>query len=741
MECKSKIKKSRVKRLCIECSDCSRGGSLDDPTCMRKILNWLKRNRVDEIQFLKRDFSELYGKKELGILTEIVDIAAQLEENKIWEEVECKLKEDEERYKKFLRDLIKEFYSNPVRAYDILMGVIKQYQMELGERWERKFKYRFRSHRDTLHEHGIESYLFVLEEIKERVEESKLIKAYREGKHKELIKPIIQPVFISSYIDLKLPENSELIDFYQVADSDIRIYKNSGDNIYFVNPPELWLYPEQVGLLTRLNEYISREHSLEVIDPEDARDYFKRIGNENLPRLTNGVSREELEKLSEIFARYSAGYGLLEILFRDKHIYDIYIDSPPGSTPVYVSHEMYGTCVTNIYLMEDDLERLSSKFRAISERPFDEANPILDMDLKEIGIRVAGVREPSTFDGLAYAFRKHRENPWTLARFVQKGMLSSMAAALLSFLISGRCAMLITGARGAGKTSLLSALISEIDQRDRIILMEDTAEIPTTSLRKNGWKIEHLKNQAVISHKRGYELPPEENLRAALRLGESVLILGEVRGPEARVLFEAMRIGAAGNAVLGTIHGSCPYDTWDRITNDLGVPPTSFKAVDIIVSLRYKEEKGYIDKSRRVMEITELRKKWNRNPDEEGAFFDLMRFNEHTEREEFDLENSEIIKDICRRKGISWYEFEELLSIRRRMIDDLVENSREFEDILEIDHVAEMNKRYRILFNESEIHEIYHKWREWFSNYLKELRSRNYARELRQMRMKGIHGS
>lgn len=736
MECKSKIKKSRVKRLCIECSDCGHGGSLDDPMCMRKTLNWLKRNRVDEIHFLKRDFSELYGKKELEILTEIVDIANQLEENKIWERVKCGLKEDEEKYRKFLQDLIKEFYSNPVKAYNMLIGVIKEYQMGLEEREERRFKYRFKSYRDTLHEQGIESYLFVLEEIREKIEKNLLIKTHMRGEHKELIKPIIQPVFIPSYIDLKLPENSELINLYQVSDSDIRIYENNGDNIYFVNPPELWLHPNQINLLTKLNEYISREHSLEVIDPEDARDYFNRIGNENLPKLTNGVSKEELEKLSEIFARYSAGYGLLEILFRDKQIYDIYIDSPPGSTPVYISHERYGTCVTNIYLTEDDLERLSSKFRAISERPFDEANPILDMDLKEIGIRVAGIREPSTFDGLAYTFRKHREKPWTLAKFVQKGMLSSRAVALLSFLISGQCAILITGARGAGKTSLLSALIAEIDQRDRIILMEDTAEIPTTSLRKKGWKIEHLKNQAVISHKRGYELSPEENLRTALRLGESVLILGEVRGPEARVLFEAMRIGAAGNAVLGTIHGSNPYDTWDRITNDLDVPPTSFKAVDIIVSLRYKEEKGDIDKSRRVMEITELRKKWSKNPDEEGAFFDLMKFNEHSGREEFYLEKSEIIRDICRKKGILEHEFIELLSLRERMINDLVENSQEFEDILEIDHIAEINKRYRILC-EGDIHEIYPKWKEWFSNYLKKMRQSQRG----QREMEVIHES
>lgn len=722
MECKTSIKKSRVKRLCIECSGCSHSGSLDDPTCLKKTFELLKRHRVDEIQFQKRDFSELYRKKEVDVLAEIVDISSWLDESKIWERMECRSKKDKKRYMEFIQGLIREFHSNPMKAYEMLTGVIKRYQRELDEKDEWKFKYSFRSHGEASYEQEIRLYLSILEEIKKGVEESRLIKAHKEGSHKELLKPIIQPVFISSYIDLKPPDESELINLYRVADSDIRIYRNSGDNIYFVDPPELWLYPDQVGLLTKLNEYISKKHSLEVIDPGDARDYFRRMGDENLPRLTNGVSREELNRLSEIFARYSAGYGLLEILFRDKGIYDIYVDSPPGSTSVYINHEKYGNCVTNIYLTEEDLERLSSKFRAIGGRPFDEANPILDMQLNDIGIRVAGIREPSTFDGLAYAFRKHREDPWTLAKFVEKKMLSSRAAALLSFLISGQCAMLVTGARGAGKTSLLSALIAEIDQRDRIILMEDTAEIPTTSLRRGGWKIEHLKNQSVVGRKKGYELSPEENLRTALRLGESVLILGEVRGPEARVLFEAMRIGAAGNAVLGTIHGSSPYDTWDRITNDLGVPPTSFKAVDIIISLRYKEEKGDVDKSRRLMEITELRKKWSSNPDEEGAFFDLMKFSEEAGREEFSLKDSVIIKEICMRKGISMQEFMSLLDLKTKVIDDLVEESGEFEDLLEIGHIAEVNKRCRMLLNEHGAHEVYPRWREWFKGYLEGLR-------------------
>ena len=718
MKCKTTLHSSRTRKLCIDCTKCSSGGSLDSPLCMSRTMEMLRMSQVDEIKFVKRDFSELYLKHEVDMIYELVEVVKGLGEDKLWFQVTSKIKDEEERYRAFVKEMLSEFFSNPVKAYEMLEGVIKRYHLELGYLDDAIYKYHSASYIEKLHAKGLEGYVPVLEKILEAVGKTRFIKAHRDGTLKELLKPIIQPTFISSFVDMRLPEKSELVGYYKVMGSDIRVYERDGERFYFVNPPEVWLYPEQVGLLTRLNEYISKEHSLDVFDPKEAREYFRKVGSENLPRLSPNLGKHELDRLCEIFSRYSAGYGLLEILFRDRGIFDIFVDSPPGETPVYINHEKYGTCLTNIFLTSEDMERLSSKFRAISERPFDEANPILDMELRDVGIRVAGLREPSTFEGLAYAFRKHSENPWTLPRFVKKGMLSARSAALLSFLVSGQCAILVTGARGAGKTSLLTSLLVEVDQRDRIILMEDTAELPSKTLKQKGWKIEHLKNQSVFSSRKGYELAPEDNLRAALRLGESVLVLGEVRGTEARVLFEAMRIGAAGNAVLGTIHGSSPYDTWDRVTNDLGVPASSFKAVDVIVCLRYRELAGDAGKERRVMQITEIGKKWIENPDKEGAFKDLMSFNEHTGKEEHFYSESDLVKTICRRKGISLEELEEVLSTRESLILEMVAASSSCEDIIEVNHVQAANKRYRMLQLNQGLNGIYALWSKWFKEYV-----------------------
>ncbi|KXB01325.1 hypothetical protein AKJ43_03460 [candidate division MSBL1 archaeon SCGC-AAA261D19] len=111
---------------------------------------------------------------------------------------------------------------------------------------------------------------------------------------------------------------------------------------------------------------------------------------------------------------------------------------------------------------------------------------------------------------------------------------------------------------------------------------QDTAELPMDQLKSLGFKTQSLRVQPAIAGSQ-WELKAEDALRAALRLGESVLVVGEVRGPETKMLYEAMRVGAAGNCVMGTIHGSSTKDVFERVVYDLGIPSSSFKATDLIV--------------------------------------------------------------------------------------------------------------------------------------------------------------
>jgi type IV secretory pathway ATPase VirB11/archaellum biosynthesis ATPase len=122
-------------------------------------------------------------------------------------------------------------------------------------------------------------------------------------------------------------------------------------------------------------------------------------------------------------------------------------------------------------------------------------------------------------------------------------------------------------------------MLLEIPPKYRILTIEDTHELPIEKLQNLGWKVQAMSSQSSVL-KSGAEMSPETALRAALRLGNSALVLGEVRGSEVKVLYEAMQVGKAGNSVIGTIHGSSIENVYERIVHTLGVPPASFKAKD-----------------------------------------------------------------------------------------------------------------------------------------------------------------
>src|SRR3989337_3453375 len=109
-------------------------------------------------------------------------------------------------------------------------------------------------------------------------------------------------------------------------------------------------------------------------------------------------------------------------------------------------------------------------------------------------------------------------------------------------------------------------------------------------------------------------------------MGDSSLIIGEVRSDEARSLYEAMRVGALANVVAGTIHGDSHYGVYDRVVNDLGVPKTSFKATDIVIVANPIRSADGLHRWRRVTQVTEVRKHWETDPLTENGFVDLMKY-------------------------------------------------------------------------------------------------------------------
>jgi flagellar protein FlaI len=424
------------------------------------------------------------------------------------------------------------------------------------------------------------------------------------------------------------------------------------------------------------------------------------------------------------------------VLLEDEKIQDVTANSPMGRTPIFVVHQDFDDCRTNIIPSRSEAESWATKLRMLSGRPLDEANPILDTELLLPGAnaRVAVIAPPLSPSGLAYAFRRHRDKPWTLPLFINSGMINPLAAGLLSFLIDGSRTMLVAGTRSAGKTSFLGAMMVEIMRKYRMITVEDTLELPTDALRKLGYNIQQMKVASAMT-KGTNEVSADEGIRTTLRLGDSCLIVGEVRSTEAAALYEAMRVGALANVVAGTIHGDSPYGVYDRVVNDLKVPKTSFKATDVIVVANPVKSADGMHRWRRVTQITEVRKHWENDPLLENGIVDLMKYDgkKDTLDASNDLINGEIevLKSIAgnvKEWAGNWNAVWDNILLRAKLKETLVNYASTLKNpiLLEAPFVIKANDEFHMVSDKVreetgalDSKRIFTEWQDWLRREIK----------------------
>ncbi len=648
--------------LKIDCENNMRVPSIeDDEVYMSKAAEFLIENPgVTKIVFSqKRDYE--YDYAQTSMLSEIAHLYNQLVKSRDVFSYE-NLKgygEADKRYNEIHNAVFNMMKKDPVGCYVSLKRILRQENIALDKS------------ANSIIIEGHKKYITLLQYILQLLDNTKLItilKPFMPGHkvgdreiYRKVFTPSIKPDFMFTKLMATYPKNAVELDSYTVGNTEVVIFELP-DNIqylYHITPPEFKLEEEEYELLD-LARNIMAEHKpekQEFVDPERMREVFHNVGHNLIEELANyhnvKLTPDKIEELTQILIRYTVGFGLIEILLADPKVQDITINSPMGQIPMFMVHQDFGDCRTNILPSVSDGDSWASKLRLISGRPLDEANPVLDTEIEIPGIanaRVGVIGPPLDPSGIAYAFRRHRDKPWTLPLFIKNDMLTPLAAGILSFIIDGSRTMLIAGTRSAGKTSLLGSLMVEIMRKYRIITIEDTLELPTTSLRKMGYNIQPMKVASAIS-KSSSEVPADEGIRTTLRMGDSSLIVGEVRSTEAKALYEAMRVGALANVVAGTIHGDSPYGVFDRVVNDLDVPRTSFKATDIIVVANPIKSADGLHRWRRITQITEVRKHWEDDPLREGGFVDLLKYNSKTDKLEpsDDLINgeSDILKSIA----------------------------------------------------------------------------------------------
>jgi len=258
-------------------------------------------------------------------------------------------------------------------------------------------------------------------------------------------------------------------------------------------------------------------------------------------------------------------------------------------------------CRTNLMVDHREMDNMVNILKRESGLRFSQSNPVLETDFPDFDARATIVGYPLSPNGNAVAIRKHSTRPWTLSRLIYNGTIDPRCAGILSFLVDNRCTFLICGPRGAGKSSLLSALMFEFPKEQRILTIEDTIELPGDAMRRLGYKVQSI----LVDDRLGgdQQSRSDEALRVSLRMGESAIILGEVRGEEARTLYQSMRAGRAGSSIMGTIHGDSADSVYKRVVSDMGVSPEAFSATDVVITLGTVRDRRTGRLIRRINEI------------------------------------------------------------------------------------------------------------------------------------------
>ncbi|MFL6042026.1 MAG: CpaF family protein [Gaiellales bacterium] len=314
-----------------------------------------------------------------------------------------------------------------------------------------------------------------------------------------------------------------------------------------------------------------------------------------------GISRDDRERIATDIADDILGHGPLERLLADETVTEIMVN---GASDVWVERQgrLYETTVR--FNDDSHLRRIINKMVAQVGRRIDESSPMVDARLPD-GSRVNAVIPPLSLSGPLVTIRKFSKKRMEMSDMIRLGTLTSETVEFLQRCVLAELNILVSGGTGTGKTTLLNALSTAVPDADRIVTIEDAAE-----LRLNQRHVLRLEARPKNIEGEG-EIAIRELVRNALRMRPDRIIVGEVRGAEALDMLQAMNTGHDGS--LSTVHANAPRDALSRIETmvlmagfDLPVKAIRQQvasALDLIVHLERLE-----DGSRRVTSITEVQR-------------------------------------------------------------------------------------------------------------------------------------
>ncbi|PWK56856.1 CpaF family protein [Silicimonas algicola] len=359
---------------------------------------------------------------------------------------------------------------------------------------------------------------------------------------------------------------------------------------------------DRLLLKSRLHEALLERLNLSVIDKVQTDELRREVANlaqAVLAEEKRPMRTEDFKLIVDELMHEVLGYGPLEPLLADPTVNDILVN---GHDSVYV--ERFGVLEATKVRFRDErhLLRIIDKIVSSIGRRVDESQPWVDARLPD-GSRVNAIIRPCAIDGPSLSIRKFSKKPILLDKMIELGSLSQEAAGLLQALVEARMNILISGGTGSGKTTLLNAMSRSISEHERIVTIEDAAELQLQQAH-----VVRLETRPPSPNGTG-AISQRDLVRNALRMRPDRIIVGEVRGSETFDMLQAMNTGHDGS--MTTVHANTARDALSRIEQmvsmmGLDLPLSAIRSqiasgINFIVQLNRLS-----DGNRKVMSVSEI---------------------------------------------------------------------------------------------------------------------------------------
>jgi flagellar protein FlaI len=435
---------------------------------------------------------------------------------------------------------------------------------------------------------------------------------------------------------------------------------DAGRELYIYKVKLPYLTPADKGIIDSIQKVATKiiDVRKESTDSRKRKQKLKSQVYELIERSSSiSASKQKMEAYADIVSREMGGYGLIDYLLDDDQLEEVMV--VPPSRDVYVFHRKHGMLLTNIKIDSDEyIENVIERIARDVSRRVDTNSPLLDARLPS-GDRVNATLPPSSIDGPSLTIRKFRQDPYTMIDMIRFGSLETHTAAFLWMAVEGMQAypsnILISGGTSSGKTTFLNCLSMFIRPVERILSIEDTAEL---NLPLKHWI--RLETRPPSIEGTG-EITMDVLLKNSLRMRPDRIIVGEVRHSEAYTLFTAMNTGHQGS--MGTIHANTTDETLIRLMSPpMSVPEQMATALDLVIVLN-RINIPKVGLRRKVTEIAEI------TGTKKPELHLIYKWDALKDKMELVDPNIQIHKKITALSGISQSKLEEEINVRKNLLD------------------------------------------------------------------------